>query len=81
MTLTIKERLRVLADQIVALIQSSRRQSMAVGALANAFLHQHGYALKPEAYECDTLEELMSKISHAVRVSLSLFLSFRNVQR
>lgn len=68
MVLTLEERLRVLAEQISALVRN-RRSSMSLSALSIAFLCQHGYALKPEAYECSSLEQLINRLHHSVAVS------------
>jgi len=67
-TLTLEERLKVLGEQISALIHS-RRSCMSLSALSVAFLRQHGYALKPEAYECSSLEQLIQHLHHSVAVS------------
>jgi len=66
-TLTLEERLKVLAEQISALIHS-RRSCMSLSALSLAFLRQHGYALKPEAYECSSLEQLIQHLHHSVAI-------------
>jgi hypothetical protein len=66
--LTLEERLRVLAEQILALVHC-RRSCMSLSALSAAFLRQHGYALKPEAYECSSLEQLMQRLHHSLAVS------------
>jgi hypothetical protein len=66
--LTLEERLRVLEEQISALVRS-RRSSMSLSALSMAFLRQHGYALRPEAYECSDLEQLIKRLHHSVAVS------------
>jgi hypothetical protein len=66
--LTLEERLRVLAEQISALVHC-RRSCMSLSALSVAFLRQHGYALKPEAYECSSLEQLIQRLHHSLEVS------------
>ncbi|XP_023712451.1 meiosis regulator and mRNA stability factor 1 isoform X5 [Cryptotermes secundus] len=66
-TLTLEERLRVLAEQISALVHS-RRSCMSLSALSAAFLRQHGYALKPEAYQCSSLEELIQCLHHSLAI-------------
>jgi len=66
--LTLEERLRVLAEQVSALVRS-RRSCMSLSALSMAFLRQHGYALRPEAYECSSLEQLIKCLHHSVTVS------------
>ncbi|XP_021942540.1 meiosis regulator and mRNA stability factor 1 isoform X2 [Zootermopsis nevadensis] len=65
--LTLEERLRVLAEQISALVRS-RRSNMSLSALSMAFLRQHGYALKPKAYECSDLEQLIKRLYHSVAI-------------
>jgi hypothetical protein len=67
-TLTLEERLKVLAEQISALIRS-RHSCLSLPALSMAFLRQHGYALRPEAYECSSLEQLIKCLCHSVSVS------------
>jgi hypothetical protein len=67
-TLTLEERLKVLAEQISALIHS-RHSCLSLSALSVAFLRQHGYALKPEAYECSSLEQLIKCLCRSVAVS------------
>ncbi|XP_069692388.1 meiosis regulator and mRNA stability factor 1 isoform X2 [Periplaneta americana] len=63
--LTLEKRLSVLAEQVSALIRS-RHSCMSLSALSSIFLRHHGYSLKPEAYECSSLEELMKKLDQVV---------------
>lgn len=66
-SLTEKEGLRVLGEQIGKLVTRSRG-GLAVSNVAPAFLRQFGYALRPESFQCDNVPTLLSKLSNTVKV-------------
>ncbi|KAJ9585358.1 hypothetical protein L9F63_002855, partial [Diploptera punctata] len=67
-TLTLEERLHVLAEQVTTLVRSCRSSSMSLSDLSSAFLKNHGYALRPETYECNSLEQLIRQLDHSVTI-------------
>lgn len=66
-SLTEKEGLRVLSEQISKLIIRSRG-CLNVSNIAQNFLHQFGYALKPESFGCTSMLQLMQKLEDTVKV-------------
>lgn len=73
-SLVAKEALKVVCEQITALVKSSRLQSIPLVALPSTFLREHGYALRPELYECDSVEEIIHKLSDSLQVRYYNFL-------
>lgn len=59
--LTDSERLSVVADQIANLVRSSRRQGLKLDRLAELYVRQYGYQLRPENFGMNTLAGLLSK--------------------
>lgn len=63
-SLTTDVKQNVLGEQLAALAI----YPLQISQLHNAFLWQYGYGLKPSMYECETLMELIQKLSDAVKV-------------
>jgi len=61
-TLTQPERLKVLANQMSELVLPRYPPGLAVENVHSAYLWQFGYALKPSAYGCHDLSEVLSKL-------------------
>ncbi|XP_076241468.1 meiosis regulator and mRNA stability factor 1-like protein [Calliopsis andreniformis] len=66
-SLTEKEGLRVLSEQISKLITRSKG-CLSVSNIAENFLHQFGYALKPESFSCTSIMQLMQKLGDTVEI-------------
>lgn len=60
----------VLNNQIVDLVCANYPPGLPISSLNNAFLRQFGYALKPVAYGCDNLEQLIEKLEASVKVHI-----------
>lgn len=69
--LTLKERLNVLSDQIVPLLHSALECTMSVCDLNNTYCSLYGYSLRPESFECSSIEELLGKLSSVIEVLAS----------
>lgn len=67
-SLTEKEGLKVLSEQITKLIARTRG-GLGVSNIAQTFLHQFGYALRPELFGCSSMLQLMQKLSDTVQVT------------
>nr|CAD7444945.1 unnamed protein product [Timema bartmani] len=65
-SLTVKESLKVLSDQMVALLRFSSNSSLLLSAVPEEYLQLYGHALRPQMYERASLEELMDCIKHVV---------------
>ncbi|XP_015588590.1 meiosis regulator and mRNA stability factor 1 isoform X2 [Cephus cinctus] len=65
--LTEKEGLRVLGEQISKLVSRSRN-GLSVTSISQAFLRQFGYALRPELFDCNSMLQLIEKLSATVKV-------------
>lgn len=63
-----RERMKVLGDQIGAVVKGSPRQVIKISALAQVFTKYYGYSLRPSHYETSTLEELVAKLRHHVKL-------------
>ncbi|XP_043282127.1 meiosis regulator and mRNA stability factor 1 isoform X2 [Venturia canescens] len=66
-TLTEKEALRVLGEQIGKLVSRSRG-GLSISNVAEAFLRQFGYVLRPEFFQCSSISSLLEKLSGNVKV-------------
>ncbi|XP_076763661.1 meiosis regulator and mRNA stability factor 1-like protein isoform X1 [Xylocopa sonorina] len=66
-SLTEKEGLRVLSEQISKLIGRSRN-CLSVSSISQHFLRQFGYALKPELFGCTSVLQLMQKLRDTVQI-------------
>ncbi|XP_067208207.1 meiosis regulator and mRNA stability factor 1 isoform X2 [Linepithema humile] len=66
-SLTEKEGLKVLSEQIVKLVTRARG-GLGVSNIAQTFLHQFGYALRPELFGCSSMLQLMQKLSDTVQI-------------
>ncbi|GAB1869017.1 Meiosis regulator and mRNA stability factor 1 [Camponotus japonicus] len=66
-SLTEKEGLKVLAEQISKLVMRTRGGLM-VSNIAQTFLHQFGYALRPELFGCNSMLHLMQKLGDTIQI-------------
>ena len=70
--LTKKERLRVVSDQVLRLVQNSAKKAILIADLPDLFLEAYGYSLDPQLYGAESLDDLLAKIRHAVKASFML---------
>lgn len=66
-SLTEKEGLKVLSEQISRLIMRARG-GLNISDIPQTFLHQFGYVLRPEAFGCDSMLQLMQKLEDSIKV-------------
>lgn len=66
-SLTEREGLRVLGEQIAKLV-SRARGSLPVADISQAFLRQFGYALRPEVFNCSSVLQLVEKLEGTIKV-------------
>lgn len=67
--LTIKQRLRILSEQITTLVQNhSGHQPLLLNFLPDLFRNHFGFALRPELYDTGNLDELLAKLRNHVQV-------------
>ncbi|XP_015121506.1 meiosis regulator and mRNA stability factor 1 isoform X2 [Diachasma alloeum] len=66
-SLTEKEGLRVLGEQISKLVLKTRG-GLAIPSIAQAFLRQFGYMLRPEFFGCSSMLQLMEKLDDTVKI-------------
>ncbi|XP_025836484.1 meiosis regulator and mRNA stability factor 1 isoform X1 [Agrilus planipennis] len=60
--------MKVLESQIIDLLKNSQMPSMSLNAVNTAFLKEYGYPLKPQAYECNDINELISRFNEKIEV-------------
>lgn len=70
-SLTLPYALKVLGMQITDLISASHLNYLPLELLSQAYLREFGYPLRPEAYECGSILEVLSKLQDVVRVAES----------
>lgn len=69
--LTIKQRLKILSEQVTALIRNhSVHQPFLLSNLPNVFRIHFGFALRPEQYDANSLDELLAKLKNHVQVNV-----------
>lgn len=64
-SLTEKETIRVLNEQITKLITDSKSSSLGqlmISNIAQSFLNEFGYVLRPELFGCKSMLQLMEKL-------------------
>ncbi|XP_024889333.1 meiosis regulator and mRNA stability factor 1 isoform X4 [Temnothorax curvispinosus] len=66
-SLTEKEGLKVLSEQISKLVMRAR-SGLSVSSIAQVFQHQFGCALRPESYGCSSMLQLMRKLGDTVQI-------------
>lgn len=66
-SLTEKEGLRVLSEQISKLVAHTK-SGLSVSNIVQNFLRQFGYALRPELFGCNSVLQLMQKLDDSVKV-------------
>ena len=66
-SLTEKEGLKVLGEQISKLVMRARG-GLSISSIAQTFVHQFGYALRPELFGCSSMLQLMQKLSDTIQV-------------
>ncbi len=66
--LTDAERLLVLGEQISALIQNSRKQTVKLSELGELYRRQYGYALRPDNFDQTSMSGVVSKLSTVLRL-------------
>lgn len=67
-SLTEREGLKVLAEQISKLVMRARN-GLSVSSIAQMFSHQFGYSLRPELFGCNTMLQLVQKLGDTVKVT------------
>ena len=68
--LTLDQRLRVLGDIVAALVKEYGHPFMPISVVSENFLLTSGYALRPEDYGFDSLEDLFGAIHFSVKVAV-----------
>ncbi|XP_011707521.1 PREDICTED: meiosis arrest female protein 1 homolog isoform X4 [Wasmannia auropunctata] len=66
-SLTEKEGLKVLSEQISKLVMRTRG-GLSVSSIGQRFLRLFGYALRPELYGCVSMLELMQKLEDTIQI-------------
>lgn len=67
-TLTLHQSLKILGSQLVALVKGSSTLSLPIQELPRIYLKEYGYPLKPQVYECNSVEELVNRVRDYVQV-------------
>ncbi|XP_071550871.1 meiosis regulator and mRNA stability factor 1 isoform X2 [Panulirus ornatus] len=63
-----RERIRVLGDQVAAVVRGAPHQAIRISALTQVFTRYYGYSLKPSHYGSDSLEDLIGKLRNHVKL-------------
>ncbi|XP_036147877.1 meiosis regulator and mRNA stability factor 1 isoform X6 [Monomorium pharaonis] len=66
-SLTEKEGLKVLSEQITKLVMRAK-SGLSVSSIAQTFQHQFGYALRPELFGCSSMLQLMQKLGDTIQI-------------
>ncbi|XP_025073854.1 meiosis regulator and mRNA stability factor 1 [Pogonomyrmex barbatus] len=66
-SLTEKEGLKVLSEQISKLVMRAR-SGLSISNIGQTFLHQFGYALRPELFGCSSMLQLMRKLGDTIQI-------------
>ncbi|XP_069956765.1 meiosis regulator and mRNA stability factor 1 isoform X7 [Cherax quadricarinatus] len=63
-----RERIKVLGDQVSAVVKGAPHQAIRISALTQVFTRYYGYSLKPDHYGSNSLEELIGKLRNHVKM-------------
>lgn len=63
-----RERLRVLGEQVGAVVRGAPHQAIKISALTQVFIHYYGYSLRASHYGCQSLELLIAKLRNHVKL-------------
>lgn len=74
-SLTEKEGLKVLGEQISKLVTRAKG-GISISSIAQAFLRQFGYALRPELFGCTSMLQLMHKLGDYIQVMSRLYVLY-----
>ncbi|XP_011141552.1 meiosis regulator and mRNA stability factor 1 isoform X1 [Harpegnathos saltator] len=66
-SLTEKEGLKVLAEQISKLVMRAKG-GLSISSIAQMFSHQFGYSLRPELFGCSSMLQLMQKLEDTIKI-------------
>ncbi|XP_045477730.1 meiosis regulator and mRNA stability factor 1 isoform X2 [Harmonia axyridis] len=66
--LTLPKMLKVLGSQLLSMIKNSSLSSISLEDLSVLYLKEFGYPFKPEAYECETVEQVISNLPEYVQL-------------
>lgn len=61
-TLVLSERLKVLAQQLLELVQARQPVGLPLHTINSVYLWQFGVTLNPATYQCHTMAELLAKL-------------------
>ncbi|XP_044758548.1 meiosis regulator and mRNA stability factor 1 isoform X2 [Coccinella septempunctata] len=66
--LTLPKMLKVLGSQLLSLIKNSSLSSISLEDFPVLYLKEFGYPFKPEAYECETVEQVIMNLPEYVQL-------------
>lgn len=61
-SLVLSERVKVLAQQLLGLVQARQPVGLPLHTINYVYLRQFGVALNPATYQCQTVAELLAKL-------------------
>uniref|UniRef100_A0A1B6CMW8 HTH OST-type domain-containing protein n=2 Tax=Clastoptera arizonana TaxID=38151 RepID=A0A1B6CMW8_9HEMI len=67
-TLTNEKKMAVLRNQIIDMVNSNFPPGLALSSLSQNFLRRFGYVLKPSAYGCEDIHQLIKQLLGSVKV-------------
>lgn len=62
--------LKVLGMQLLSMIKNANLSSISLEDFPVLYLKEFGYPFKPEAYECETVEQVMLNLPEYVQVTV-----------
>lgn len=69
-SLTLNQAIKILGNQIVAMIEKSPTGSITLKELSEMYLKEWGFTLKPQTYECDNIQDVVRLIKDYVEVGI-----------
>lgn len=75
-SLTLQQSIKVLGTQIVQILKTSPKSSILLNDLSKLYLREYGYQLKPQVFECNSIREVVEKLSDYIQVCEILSLCF-----
>lgn len=66
-SLTLQQAVKVFGTQMVQILKSSK--PILLNDLPKLYLREYGYQLKPQVFECNSIGEVIEKLSDCIQVS------------
>lgn len=79
-TLIFQQAIKVLGTQLVQILKTSPNSSVLLHDLPKLYLREYGYQLKPQVFECNSIGEVIEKLSDYIQVNSLTFVYINSLE-